>query len=83
MCVCVCLGVIRKTRAQNTRTAILMIIEGQFQAFQQFSSSKLVLKSVESCFVALNYYENGSKRCLGVRQVKIGSSKRRVGVGYR
>ncbi len=36
------------------------IIEGQFQVFQRFSSSTLVLKTVESCFVALNYYENGS-----------------------
>ncbi len=41
-------------------TAILIIIEGQFQAFQRFSSSKLVLKAVESCFVALNYHENDS-----------------------
>jgi hypothetical protein len=41
-------------------TAILIIIEGQLQVFQRFSSSKLVLKAVESCFVALNYYENGS-----------------------
>ena len=41
-------------------TAILTIIEGQFQAFQRFCSSKLVLKAVESCFTALNYYENGS-----------------------
>jgi hypothetical protein len=42
-----------------------MIIEGQFQAFQRFSSSKLVLKTVESCFAAPNYYENGSK---GIRE---------------
>jgi hypothetical protein len=41
-------------------TAIPIIIEGQFQVFQRFSSSKLVLKTVESCFVALNYYGNGS-----------------------
>jgi hypothetical protein len=41
-----------------TCTAILIIIE--FQVFQRFSSSKLVLKIVESCFLALNYYENGS-----------------------
>ena len=41
-------------------TAILIIIEGQFQAFQGFSSSKPVLKTVESCFMALIYYENGS-----------------------
>jgi hypothetical protein len=43
-------------------TAILIIIKGQFQVFQRFSSSKLVLETVESCFVALNYYENGSTR---------------------
>jgi hypothetical protein len=41
-------------------TAILMIMEGQFQAFQWFSSSKLLLKTVESCFAAFNCYENGS-----------------------
>jgi hypothetical protein len=36
-------------------TAILIIIEGQLQVFQLFSSTKLVLKTIESCFVALNY----------------------------
>jgi hypothetical protein len=41
-------------------TAIPIIIEGRFQVSQRFSSSKLVLKAVESCFVALNYYGNGS-----------------------
>jgi hypothetical protein len=41
-------------------TAILIIIEGQLQVFQRFSSSKLVLKTVESCFMALNYCGNGS-----------------------
>ncbi len=35
-------------------------IEGKFQVFQRFPVSKLWLKSVESCFVALNYHENGS-----------------------
>jgi hypothetical protein len=40
--------------------AIPIIIEGQFQVFQRFSSSKLVLRTVESRFTALNYYENGS-----------------------
>jgi hypothetical protein len=34
-------------------TAILIIIEGQFQAFQRLSISKLVLQTVESCFAAL------------------------------
>ncbi len=41
-------------------TAMPIIIEGRFQVFQRFSSSKLVLKTVESCFVTLNYYGNGS-----------------------
>jgi hypothetical protein len=31
-----------------------------YRFFQRFYSSKLVLKTVESCFVALNYYENGN-----------------------
>jgi hypothetical protein len=44
----------------RTVTAIPIIIEGRFQGFQRFSSSKLVLKTVESCFAALNYYGNGS-----------------------
>ncbi len=39
---------------------ILIIIEGQFQAFQRLSSSKLLLQTVESCFAALNSYKNGS-----------------------
>ncbi len=42
-------------------TAVPIIIEGRFQAFQRFSGSKLVLKTVESCFMALNHYGNGSK----------------------
>ena len=42
-------------------TAILIIIEGHFQVFQRFSSSKLVLKTVGSRCMGLNYYENGSK----------------------
>ncbi len=47
-------------------TALPIIFEGQFQVFQRFSSSKLVRKAVESCFVALNYYGNGSKLLLGI-----------------
>ncbi len=47
------------TRTRRT-TGILIIIEGQFQVFQRVFSSRLVLKAVESCFVALTYYENGS-----------------------
>jgi hypothetical protein len=47
-------------RSQYPCTAILIIIEGQFQVLQRFSSSNLVLKAVESCFMALrlglNYY---------------------------
>ncbi len=48
------------THTHTNPTAILIIIEGQFQIFQRLSSSKLVLKTVESCFTVLNYYENGS-----------------------
>ena len=33
---------------------------GSVAEFSTFSSSKLVLITVESCFVALNYYGNGS-----------------------
>ncbi len=40
-------------------TAILIIIEGRFQAFQRISRSKLVLQTVGSRFAALNYHENG------------------------
>jgi hypothetical protein len=49
----------------HNSTAIPIIIEGRFQVFQRFSSSKLVLKTVESCFAALNYYGNGSTRRTG------------------
>ncbi len=41
-------------------TANPIIIEGQLQDLQRFSSSKLVLKSVPSSFMALNYYGTGS-----------------------
>jgi hypothetical protein len=41
-------------------TVTPIIFEGQFQVVQRFSSSKLVLKAVETCFVALNYYGDGS-----------------------
>jgi hypothetical protein len=41
-------------------TAVPIIFEGQFQVFQLFSSSKhdskLVLKTIESCFAALNHH---------------------------
>ncbi len=63
-CVCMCACDLMTDLAGSTSacsgTAIPIIIEGLFQAFQRFSSSKLVLKTVESCFVALNYYGNGS-----------------------
>jgi hypothetical protein len=39
-------------------TAILIIMEGQFQLFQRFSGNKLVPRTVESRFEALYYYEN-------------------------
>jgi hypothetical protein len=44
----------------KSAAAPLIIIEGQFQVIQRFSSSKLALETVESGFAALNYYENGS-----------------------
>jgi hypothetical protein len=46
-----------------TVAAVLVIIKDQFLeflVFQRFSSSKLVLETVEIRFVALNDYENGS-----------------------
>ncbi len=45
----------------GTSAAILIIIEGQLHVFQRFSISKLVLKTIESCFVALNNCGNGIK----------------------
>ncbi len=44
----------------NTRTAVLSITEGQLQIFQRFSKSKLVLNTVKSRSVGLNYDGNGS-----------------------
>jgi hypothetical protein len=45
---------------KTTTITILTIFECQFQVFQRFSSSKLVLKTVESCFATLKYYGNGN-----------------------
>ncbi len=61
-CICVCLSamILSKDKICLILTAIPMIFEGLFQAFQQSFSSKLVLNTVQSCFVAPNYYENGS-----------------------
>jgi hypothetical protein len=62
LCVCVCASmwvcVTSWIHRSESITAILILIEGQLQVFQRFSSSKLVLKTVKSCFVALNYCEN-------------------------
>jgi hypothetical protein len=52
--------VYNRTLVLSESTAILIKIEGRFHAFQRFSSSKLVLKAVESCFMALTYYGNDS-----------------------
>ncbi len=44
----------------NHRTTMFcIIIDGQFRVFQRFSSRKPVLKSVETCFVTLNYCAKG------------------------
>ena len=57
-------NMIQKCRWEHTKvmtTAILITMEGLFQVFQRFSSSKLVLKTVGSRFAALNCYEHGSR----------------------
>jgi hypothetical protein len=59
--------------SEGATAAILTIIEGLLQVFKRFSSSKLVLTAVEGCFVALNYYENGSSRRFNI--MKIGVSE--------
>jgi hypothetical protein len=62
VCLCLCVSTFesRSSMAYYFTTAILIIFEGRFQVFQRFCSSKLVPKTVESRFVALNYYENVS-----------------------
>ncbi len=45
----------------SIHTAILIIVEGQFQVFQLFPISKLGLKPVERCFIAFNYYGIGAR----------------------
>ncbi len=63
----------------SINTAILILTECQFHVFQRFMSSKLVLKTVESCFVALNYYEDGSTDWL----LRDALSRRRADSGRR
>ncbi len=46
--------------AKQVYTFKFSSIKVSYRAFQRFSSNKLVLKAVESCFVALEDYENGS-----------------------
>ncbi len=55
-----CMYVCEVVNIRMPSTAILIIIEGLFQAFQRKSNSKLVLKTVASRFATLVYYENGS-----------------------
>jgi hypothetical protein len=45
----------------NREKQTFKIIDVSFLVFQRFSCSKLVLKTVESRFVALNYFEISSK----------------------
>jgi hypothetical protein len=52
--------VLKNNREKQT-TADFKIIDVSFLVFQRFSCSKLVLKTVESRFVALNYFEISSK----------------------
>jgi hypothetical protein len=49
-----------ETPSLKTSAGVFKIIEGQFPDFQRFSSSKLVLKTVETPFPALNYFEDAS-----------------------
>jgi hypothetical protein len=44
-------------------TTTCKIIDGQYLAFQRFSSCKQVPKTVESRFPALNYFASGSRSC--------------------
>ncbi len=74
---CVCMHAHTRTKNNRSDTALPIIIEGQFRDFQRFSSSKLVLKTVESCFAALNYYGNGSKS--QANRLKTAMSKERKG----
>ncbi len=48
-------------------TATLIITEGPFQVFQRFSSSKLVLKSVECCSVIMTIAVPCSHKYLKLR----------------
>ena len=52
-------------------TAILIRIEDRLQVFQRFSSSNLVLKTVESRYTTLIYYENGSMTHLHTHTVGV------------
>jgi hypothetical protein len=42
------------------------MIDGRLQALQRFSSSKLVLETVESRFMTLDYFVNHSRTCIHV-----------------
>jgi hypothetical protein len=59
VCMYVCSEVAVLVQSEAS-TAIHIRIKGQLQIFQRFSSL-MVLKPVECCFVALNYYENGKE----------------------
>jgi hypothetical protein len=48
------------SRSLHRHTAILIVIDRHFQAFQRVFSSKQVLKTVESRFADLHRYENDS-----------------------
>jgi hypothetical protein len=60
---------------QLADTAFLMIFEGQFQVFQRFSSSRLVLKTVRSRFTAIKYYAIGRYPDFRARSAASGHEK--------
>ncbi len=65
ICILTCMHTIIPNNIIHIRKldkAIPIITADQFHIFQPFPSSKLVLKTVESRFAALSYYEIGSTR---------------------
>jgi hypothetical protein len=69
ICPCICIGTHMEKKGHLTlhaspmgmhATGVFKIIEGQFHAFQRGASSKLVLKTVESCLPSLNYFGNAT-----------------------
>ena len=52
--------VMRLPATSGYHTTLIIIFDSQFQLFERFSSSRSLLKTVESCFETLNYAANWS-----------------------